>query len=196
MPYANNQGARIYYETEGQGPPLVLAHGMGFGSDLNMWRATGYIDALKDDFRLVLFDIRGHGRSGKPGKAPSAKSNLSDPSDDVVSILDTLGIAKAHFFGYSMGAGVGFKQAVVHPDRFYSFVLGGLTPGRWPAAMVEAMRISADLTRLRRTDPEAYFVQMEQLLKHPLTQAERSDLLARTPEPALRNRRPAITNLR
>ena len=57
MPYANNNGVRIYYEVEGQGPPLVLAHGMGGGGDLDAWRSTGYTDALKDDYQLILFDF-------------------------------------------------------------------------------------------------------------------------------------------
>ncbi len=66
MPYASNQGVHIYYEVEGQGAPLVMAHGMGAGGDLNAWRRTGYTDALKDEFQLILFDFRGHGQSDRP----------------------------------------------------------------------------------------------------------------------------------
>ena len=175
MPYADNQGVRIYYEVEGQGPPLVLAHGMGAGGDLNAWRSTGYTDALKDDFQLVLFDIRGHGRSDKTHEVHAGKSN---PADDVVAVLDSLDIPKAHFIGYSMGASVGFKQAISHPDRFHSFILGGMTPGPWPEEMVKAMSISAELVKLRRTDPEGYFVQMERMLGHSLTPEERNELLS------------------
>jgi len=180
MPYANNQGVRIYYEVEGEGPPLVLAHGMGFGSDLNAWRSTGYTQALKDDFQLILFDIRGHGRSDKPRGDFGSKS-----VDDVVAVLDSLGFAKAHFFGYSMGASAGFKQAINHADRFYSFILGGITPGPWPEEMVKALKISAELTKLRRTDPEAYFVQMGSLLGHSLTPEEKSEYLARNVEASI-----------
>lgn len=174
MPYADNKGVKIYYEVEGEGPPLVLVHGMGFGSDLNAWRVTGYTEALKDDYSLILFDIRGHGRSDKPRGA-----SASNPADDVVAVLDSLDIDQAHFFGYSMGASAGFKQAICHPDRFQSFILGGITPGPWPDEMVKAMEISAELTRLRRTDPEAYFVQMERLLGHALTPEEKSEYLSR-----------------
>ncbi len=176
MPYADNQGVRIYYEVEGQGPPLVLAHGMGGGGDLNAWRSTGYTRELKDDFRLILFDIRGHGRSDRPH---DVAASISNPVNDVVAVLDDLGIEKAHYLGYSMGASAGFKQAVSHAERFYSFILGGMTPGPWPEEMVKAMKISAELVKLRRTDPEAYFVRMESLLGHSLTSEERSELLAR-----------------
>ena len=184
MPYANNQGVRIYYEVEGQGPPLVLAHGMGAGGDLNAWRSTGYTDALKDDFRLILFDFRGHGRSDKPfdfaqDKPHEVSAHGSNPADDVVAVLDSLGIAKAHYLGYSMGAAAGFKQAISHADRFHSFILGGMTPGPWPEEMVKAINISAELVKLRRTDPEAYFVQMERMLGHSLTPDEKGELLSR-----------------
>ena len=182
MPYANNQGVRIYYEVEGHGPPLVLAHGMGGGGDLNAWRNTGYSNALKDDFQLILYDIRGHGRSDKLNEVSAYGSNAVD---DVVTVLDSMGIAKAHFFGYSMGASAGFKQAINHADRFYSFILGGMTPGPWPEEMVKAVNISIELTKLRRTDPEAYFVQMERLLGHSLTPEEKSTYLSRNAETSL-----------
>ena len=195
MPFANNKGVRIYYEVEGQGPPLVLAHGMGAGGDLNAWRSTGYTEALKDDYSLILFDIRGHGRSDKPGQSVPE----SNPVDDIVAVLDELEVEQAHFLGYSMGAAAGFRQAVNHPDRFYSFMLGGMTPGKWPDEMVRAMSISAELTRLRRTDREAYFVRLEQMLGHALTPAEKAQLLARDveggeEEPTLHSQELALTD--
>jgi pimeloyl-ACP methyl ester carboxylesterase len=64
MPYVNNQGVRIHYEVEGQGPPLVLLP--GFTRDLKTWRLYGYVTALKGDYQLILLDARGHGDSEKP----------------------------------------------------------------------------------------------------------------------------------
>ena len=61
MPYANNQGIRIYYEVEGSGPALVLAHGLG-GSHED-WLDMGWVEALGDRFQLIMVDARGHGRS-------------------------------------------------------------------------------------------------------------------------------------
>ena len=63
MPYAKNQGVNIHYEVEGSGPPIVLQH--SFTSSLNRWRECGYVDALSADFKLILIDARGHGKSGK-----------------------------------------------------------------------------------------------------------------------------------
>jgi len=174
MPYANNQGVRIYYEVEGNGPPLLLAHGMGYGGNLNAWRTTGYTQVLKDYHTLILFDFRGYGRSDKPHDSSGYES---DELNDITAVLDSLDIEKTHYFGYSMGASAGFKQAVRHADRFYSFTLGGMTPGAWPEEMVKALEISAELAKLQKTDPEAYFVKMESLLKRSFTSEEKSKYL-------------------
>jgi len=124
MPFVNNRGVRVHYETFGKGRPLVLHHGTsGSGSD---WVDLGYVDALKDDFQLILVDARGHGSSDKPHEA--AAYELSLRSSDVVSVLDGLDLPKADFFGYSLGGWIGFGLAKYAPARFDSFVLGGAHP--------------------------------------------------------------------
>ena len=57
MPYANNNGVKIYYEVEGEGPPLVMLH--GFTGGLENWREQGYAEALGKEHRLVLVDYQG-----------------------------------------------------------------------------------------------------------------------------------------
>jgi len=65
MPYADNQGVRIHYRVEGEGPPLVLQHGMI--QSIEDWYERGYVGALTAaGFRLILADARGLGRSDKP----------------------------------------------------------------------------------------------------------------------------------
>jgi pimeloyl-ACP methyl ester carboxylesterase len=107
MPYSNNQGVRIHYEVEGEGPPLVIQH--GFTDSIQTWYELGYVDALKRDNRLILVDARGHGASDKPHEPTAYKpeSNVAD----VVSVLTDLDISRAHFFGYSMGAWIAFAMA-------------------------------------------------------------------------------------
>ena len=61
MPHANNQGVRIHYEVEGDGPPFVLLHG-GL-SNLEVWYEIGYVESLKKDYKLILIDARGYGAS-------------------------------------------------------------------------------------------------------------------------------------
>ena len=81
MPYADHHGIRIHYETEGQGPPLVLHHWSL--ATLESWYDYGYVSALKDDYRLVLLDARGHGASDKPHR-PEAY-DLQKRVEDVVA---------------------------------------------------------------------------------------------------------------
>ena len=88
MAQVNNNGVMIHYEVEGDGPPLTLMHGMG-GSIQN-WRRAGYIDALKDQYHLVLVDSRGFGQSDKPHEV-SAYTRHAKVSD-VTAVLDDLGL--------------------------------------------------------------------------------------------------------
>lgn len=90
MPYVNNYGVKTYYELEGEGPPLVLAH--GGGQSLEEWRRLGYAEALKSDFKLLLFDARGHGRSDKPHEVAAYGPIIM--ADDVVTLLDDIGIKR------------------------------------------------------------------------------------------------------
>ena len=124
MPYASKDGIPIYYGVEGSRPWLVLAH--AFGLDHRMWRELGYVDALAGDYRLAVIDARGHGRSGRPRRPAAYRS--SRRVADAVAVLDDLGIERAHFFGYGMGAGLGFEMANHAPDRLLSLILGGAQP--------------------------------------------------------------------
>jgi pimeloyl-ACP methyl ester carboxylesterase len=177
MPYANNRGIRLYYEVEGGGPPLVLGHGLG--GDLNSWRRFGYVDALRDDYELILPDFRGHGRSDKPHDPSDYGSKMVD---DVVAVLDHLDISRAHYMGYSMGAAIGFRLAKRYPERFTSFILGGMSPYRSSAADLSVDVVQMEGFKLLCDDPEAYAARREQQLGRSLTTEERSALLANDPE--------------
>jgi pimeloyl-ACP methyl ester carboxylesterase len=178
MPYAKCEDINIYYEIEGEGPPLVLGHGGSY--TIEMWKDWGYTDSLKDDFQLIMLDFRGHGRSDKPKQGSASGSGLAD---DVIAVLDDIGIARTGYFGYSMGAMVGFSLATSrHVSRFNSFILGGMTPYEWPEEMIRAINISIEGYKLLQTDPDAYIEWMENLLKRTLTPEEKSDLLSRNAE--------------
>ena len=104
MPYVNNNGVKIHYEVDGQGPPIVLIHGLM--GRLENWRDLGYNDELKKDYTLVMLDARGHGASDKPLTPGSYQPRRF--AEDVLVIMDKLKIEKAHYFGYSMAAKIGF----------------------------------------------------------------------------------------
>jgi pimeloyl-ACP methyl ester carboxylesterase len=124
MPFAENQGVRIHYEVEGEGPPLVLQH--GFSDSLQTWYELGYVDGLKPDYRLILVDARGHGTSDKPHEPEAYKPEYN--AGDVVAILADLQISRAHFFGYSMGGWIAFAMAQYAPEHVHALIIGGANP--------------------------------------------------------------------
>ena len=121
MPYANNQGIRIHYEVEGEGPPLILHHGTS--GSCEDWRAMGYSDVLERHYRLILVDARGHGASDKPYEP--AAYDLPLRVTDVTTVLDDLNMRRAHYLGYSMGGWIGFGLAKYAPERLHTLILGG-----------------------------------------------------------------------
>lgn len=114
--FFDSNGARIHYTDEGQGEAVVLIHGMAAQADIN-WRAPGIIDLLKRDFRVVAFDLRGHGFSEKSYDPKFYGMNMVE---DIARLMDHLGIAKAHMAGYSLGGFLLLKMAATHPQRVQS----------------------------------------------------------------------------
>ena len=123
MPYANNNGVKIFYKLEGKGPPLVLQHGLA-GTHLDWIKFKDYVDALKTRYQLILLDARGRGQSDKP-YVPEMHS-LKNYVGDITAILDDIGLEKAHFWGYSFGGRVGLAAGVYAPERFNSLIIGGV----------------------------------------------------------------------
>lgn len=120
MPYVDSGGVKIYFETVGDGFPVVLH--TGGGGDGRMWQEAGYLDALRN-FRCITVDHRGHGRSGKP---EGLENHLVERYvADVLAVLDTLGLVRSAFWGYSSGATVGFAMAAMYPARVAALIASG-----------------------------------------------------------------------
>lgn len=124
MPFANHDGLNIYYEVEGKGTPVVLAHGLSMS--LEDWREFGYVESLVDQYTVILVDSRGHGRSDKPHDMTAyTRKNFAM---DHIAVLDNLGIEKAHFAGYSMGGFACLGAGIHAPGRCISLSIGGSQP--------------------------------------------------------------------
>jgi pimeloyl-ACP methyl ester carboxylesterase len=116
---------RIHFVVEGErGAFLILHHGL-FGSHRDWFRA-GYVEALCNDFRLIIPDARGHGRSESPAGAEDFR--LTQLSDDLVAVMNELDIRNAHFVGYSLGALVGCDLILRYPERVRLIMAGGEAP--------------------------------------------------------------------
>lgn len=131
------------------GTPVVFLH--GFGASMYAWRHT-LAPVAAAGYRVVAFDNRGFGFSGKPPGGEEAYSNAAY-TRLVVALLDTLGIASAALVGHSMGGAIAVQVALEHPDRVRGLVLLG-TAGlgvRWPGVLKVARRplIGAIATGLR-----------------------------------------------
>lgn len=90
-------------------PVVVLSNSLG--STHAMWDAQA--DALAGHFRVVRYDTRGHGES----PVPAGPYDIDDLADDVVALLDTLGVERAHFVGLSLGGMTGMRLAARNPER-------------------------------------------------------------------------------
>jgi pimeloyl-ACP methyl ester carboxylesterase len=105
----------LNYLELGEGSPVVLIHGMG--SDHTVWE--GLIPLLKEDYKVIAVDLRGHGLSSKTPGPYSIKVF----AEDIHQFLETLNIDQAHFMGHSMGGVILQELAVVYPERFKSLTL-------------------------------------------------------------------------
>jgi pimeloyl-ACP methyl ester carboxylesterase len=123
MASTNSEGLAIHYEVTGDGPPLVLVHGWSASSQTN-FHAFGWVDYLRPTYRLIMPDLRGHGRSSKPWRR-SAYSTAR-MADDVIAVLDAERIECASLLGYSTGSQVAVELLQRYPERFVAAVLGGL----------------------------------------------------------------------
>ena len=133
MPYAKNGNTKIYYEVEGKGPPLVMLHGLT--GNLEGWRESGYVDALKDDYQVILMDFRGHGKSDKPHDP--ALYSVESIVGDVIAVLDRPSIKTANFHGYSFGGGICYELAKRIPERIKALVIGGCGAQNPPHEILE-----------------------------------------------------------
>jgi pimeloyl-ACP methyl ester carboxylesterase len=126
MPVALSGDVPIHYEVDGDEskPTLVLHHGLA--SSAEDFLETGYVAGLAELRQLILIDGRGHGSSGKPHD-PAAYAPQRQ-AEDVVAVLDDLGVAQADFVGFSMGGLVGWALGKYAPDRIRSYVIGGSAP--------------------------------------------------------------------
>ena len=105
-------------------PVVMLAH--GFGCDQNLWRLVAPV--LAKDFRVVLFDHVGAGRSDLSAWLPERYATLDGYADDVLRICRDLDLRQVVFVGHSVSAMIGVLAAIREPGRFSKLILVGPSP--------------------------------------------------------------------
>lgn len=135
-----HRGLEIAWHEEGGGPPVLMLHGVG--SSLESFDALAA--RLRPRFRLLRYDLRGHGASGKPA-GPYA---LADYVAEATALLDARGIARADVLGFSFGALIAQALALAAPARVRRLVLVSSVAGRTPQER-SRMRERADTLEAR-----------------------------------------------
>jgi pimeloyl-ACP methyl ester carboxylesterase len=118
---ARNGTVGIAYDVRGQGPAVVLVHGLGVGR----WGWEPVADRLARRFRVVTVDNRGIGASD----APTGSYSTRAMAEDVVSVMDDAGVASAGVVGTSLGGMIAQELALAHPERVDRLVLVATIPG-------------------------------------------------------------------
>ncbi len=116
MPTAKVGDIDIYYESHGDGEPLILIN--GYGQYSGHWARL--IPSFAREYRVIAFDNRGTGLTDKPKMAYTMKMMAADAS----GLLDVLGIDRAHIFGVSMGGMISQEFALNYPEKVISLILG------------------------------------------------------------------------
>jgi pimeloyl-ACP methyl ester carboxylesterase len=129
-------GTDLYYEIQGNGPPLVLAHGLG-GNHASWFNQVPFFARW---FQVVTFDHRGFGNS----RDAQGGADRSRFVDDLKELLDDLGIAKTALVAQSMGGGTCATFTVLHPDRVTALVLADTLVG---ITIPESLRVRMDAVR-------------------------------------------------
>ncbi len=147
MPFAENQGARIYWDDQGQGAPVLLIMGLGYPS--LMWYRTRPVLARK--YRTITLDNRGVGQSDMP---PGPYS-IALMASDAAAALDASGEESAHVFGISMGGMIAQEFALQYPKRVRSLILGCTASGGPHAVRAEADATQMIMMRAKMSAEEA-----------------------------------------
>jgi pimeloyl-ACP methyl ester carboxylesterase len=123
MPMLDRDGVKIHYEVAGDGPALILTH--GYSSTAEMW--AGQIEPLSRHFKVITWDMRGHGDSDYP-EDQSAYSEEATVAD-MAALLDAVGAKDAIVGGLSLGGYMSLAFNATHPERTRALLIIDTGPG-------------------------------------------------------------------
>lgn len=115
MAFTKSNGINIHYQLHGNGETLILISGLG--GDLNFWESS--IDLLSKSYQLLIFDTRGSGKT----QAATGPCSMEILANDLLGLMDSLNISKAHILGFSMGGAVALTFAHRYPERVSNLII-------------------------------------------------------------------------
>ena len=123
MPKLDRDGVGVYYEVAGDGPVVLLTH--AYSSDHRLWGPT--VPALAERYRVVTWDLRGHGDSDAP--EDPAEYTVEKVMGDMSALLDEVGAQQAVIGGLSLGGFLSLEFLLAHRDRAAALLLVSTGPG-------------------------------------------------------------------
>lgn len=174
--FTAGDGSRIAYRMDGDADKPVLVLSNSIGTTLHMWDAQ--IEGLSEFFRVLRYDLRGHGASD----APAGAYSLDRLGRDVLELLDALDIKRAHFMGLSLGGIIGQWLGIHTPERIDRLILSNTSSYLGPATEFD-QRIASVLQAKDMSDTAEMFlrnwfpVRMLEA-KEPIVETFRAMLLA------------------
>ena len=140
MPDATVDGVILHYETAGEGPPLLLLHGIG--SNSRSWRRQ--LAALSPDFTVIAWDAPGYGRSSDPPK--TVKPSVHFYAACLHDLADLLGLKKIFLLGHSTGGVIAQEFYRAYPDEVSALILADIRYARSQATLEERLKSIRTLT--------------------------------------------------
>jgi pimeloyl-ACP methyl ester carboxylesterase len=139
MPFVENLGARIYWDEEGSGAPLLLIMGLGWPSQA--WQRLRPV--LSQKYRTIAVDNRGVGKS----EVPAGPYSMAQMAADAAAVLNAARVNTAHIFGVSMGGMIAQEFALQYPNKVRSLILGCTAAGGPQAVRAEDEALRVLMTR-------------------------------------------------
>ena len=146
MSFVENLGARIHWDEEGSGAPLLLIMGLGWSS--HAWHRSRPV--LSEKYRTIALDNRGVGRS----EAPPGPYSITQMAADAAAVLNAARVNTAHIFGISMGGMIAQEFALQYPHKVRSLILGCTAAGGPQAVRAEQEVLQVLMTRGQ--DPDQF----------------------------------------
>lgn len=168
-------GIELFYEVAGNGAPLILVHGNG--EDHTIFDKA--VELLRHHFTCYLLDSRGHGQS-----SPVAELNYTDMADDVLALMDALGLEKVNFYGFSDGGIVGLIAASQRPAAFEHLIVSGAN--LYPRGVKDGIYRVCKLMYAVKKDPKLKLMleqpditgeQLRRITAHTLVLAGQRDMI-------------------